>query len=199
MKQKVIRNILLATLFSAISVVLVGCNITSTSNPIQTPHPTSETEMYAQRFDIPIEEAGRRLDLQEEAGKLQVELNNKEAGTFVGLWIEHSPAFKIVVQFTLDGNDTIKPYLSPDLAAVVEVRTANYSYDDLQNAQTDIGSSLRSLDIPIDSAIDVKGNRVQIKIKYADRDKFDSAIREGKLKLPESVEVVWVPSLATPV
>lgn len=160
--------------------------------------PTTETEMYARRLGITIEEAERRFKLQEAAGKLQAELSNKEVETFAGLWIEHTPTFKVIVQFTRNGEETVKPYLQPDLAAVVEVRTAKYSYLELQNAQNQAISSLRSLGIQFDSAIDVSKNHVLVKVKSADRANFENAIRDGKLVLPDSVEVIWTDSLATP-
>lgn len=164
----------------------VGSSNAPTKNETLPP-PTSETEMYSRRLGISIEEADRRLKLQEAAGKLQVELSSKESETFVGLWIEHTPTFKIIVQFTQNGGETIKPYLTPELAAVIEVRSAKYSYTELENAQRNVISSLRALGIKFDSAIYEKENRVVLKV--TDRSQIDSAIQSGRLVLPDCVEI----------
>ena len=160
------------------------------------PPPTSETEMYSRRLGISLEEADRRLKLQEAAGKLQVELSSKEKETFVGLRIEHTPTFKIIVEFTENGEERIKPYLEPELAAVVEVRSATYSLAELEAAQTKVISELRVLGVKFDSAIINKYNRVQIRV--TDRSPIDNAVQNGLLKIPPCVEIMVVAGLASP-
>ncbi len=72
--------------------------------------------------------------------------------TIAGLWVEHNPKFKIVVQFTRNGEETIKPYMKQHakLADIVEVRTANVSLANLQRDQADASSSARALNITPD-------------------------------------------------
>ncbi len=71
--------------------------------------------MYAKDQDVPLEEAVRRLQLQESVGKLGAELEANERDTFAGLWIEHEPEYRVVAAFTRDGEETIRPYVEGGL------------------------------------------------------------------------------------
>ena len=83
------------------------------------------------------------------------------------------------------------------LVDITEVRTAKVSLLDLQRAQFETLTSIRSLGIPIDTEISVSENHV--KVKVADRIQFDNALRNGKLRLPDNVDVITVGALAKPV
>ena len=188
------KKFLLAVVLVVIAASVAGTLIilgAKTDNSV-----SSDAESYAEHHGVTVDETTHRFSLQREAGLLDAELSSKEAETFAGLWIEHTPEFRIVVQFTHDAEETIRPYLHEDLLDIVEVRTAKESLIDLQRAQSDILSSLRSLGIPVDSAIDVRENRV--KVYTADRIRFDDALRDGKLILPDSVDVITVEGLAKP-
>lgn len=94
-----------------------------------------DAQGYASSTGVSVDEALRRFQLQDIARHLESELSGKEAETFAGLWVEHTPEFRVVVQFTQNGVETIRPYLSEELANIVEVRTAKVSLVDLQNAR----------------------------------------------------------------
>jgi len=74
-----------------------------------------DAEIYAKHQGVTVDEAIRRFELQDAAGALDAALSKEEAETFAGLWIEHAPKFRIVVQFTRDAEETIRPYLQNDL------------------------------------------------------------------------------------
>jgi len=152
-------------------------------------------EVYAKHLGVTVDEALRRLKLQDVAGEIGAELYSKEADTLAGLWIEHTPKFKIVILFTRDAEDIIKPYLQKykELADIIEVGTAKMSLVELQNTQNEIISSIRNLGIPVASDVNVYKNRVEIAV--LDRTKIDSAVSEGKLVLPWYVDVITVDSL----
>jgi len=152
-------------------------------------------EIYAKDNGVTVDEALRRFKLQDIAGKLSEELSTKEAATLAGYWIEHTPKFKLVVLFTRNAEDTIKPYLQKykELASIVEVGTAEMSLVELENVQEEVSSSAENLGIPVASEINVYENRV--KVYVVDRAQFDSAVVEGKLALPECVDVITVESL----
>jgi hypothetical protein len=59
-----------------------------------------DVEAYASSLNIDLDTAAHQLSLQELAGDLDAELSRKEADTYAGLWIQHSPQFRIIVQFT---------------------------------------------------------------------------------------------------
>ncbi len=151
-----------------------------------------DAQIYASNNNISIEEALRRFQLQDIAGKLDAELSMGEAETFAGLWIEHNPNFKIIVQFTRDGEETIKPYLKPytELANILEVRTAKVSLADLQRAQANASDFARALDIPVESGINVYNNNVELYVTKTDRSRFDDAVQRSGIQLPDIVKVI---------
>ena len=155
-------------------------------------------EDYAKLHGVTVDEALRRFKLQDIAGKLSEDLITKEADTLAGYWIEHTPKFKLVILFTRDAEETIKPYLQKykELADIIEVGTAKMSLVELQNVQEEVSSSIGNLGIPVDSEINVYENRV--KVYVVDRVQFDSAVAEGRLALPDCVDVITVGSLAKP-
>jgi hypothetical protein len=157
-----------------------------------------DAQGYASDTGVSTDEALHRLQLQDGIGELGAELSTNEVKTFAGLWIEHTPEYRVVVQFTHDGEDTIKPYLKQhtELADIVEVRTANVSLADLERAQTNASDSVRASGIPADSGINVYNNSVELYVVKADRSRFDNALQKGEIRLPDNVRVITVEALA---
>jgi hypothetical protein len=157
-----------------------------------------DAQEYASDAGVSTDEALNRLQLQDSIGELNAELSTNEVATFAGLWIEHTPKYRVVVQFTHNSEETIKPYLKQhtELADIVEVRTANVSLADLQKAQSDASLSVRALDIPVESGINVCNNSVELYMTKADRSRFDDALQKGEIRLPDNVGVTTVEALA---
>jgi len=157
-----------------------------------------DAQGYASNNNVSTEEALSRLQLQNIVGKLNAELSMNEAGTFAGLWIEHTPEFKFVVQFTRDSEEIIKPYLKkyPELSDIIEVRTANVSLANLKRDQADASSSVGASGIPADSAINVYNNTVELYVVKADRGRLDSALQRREIRLPDTARVITVEALA---
>ena len=158
-----------------------------------------DAQGYASNNNVSTEEALRQFQLQDIAGKLDAELSMNETETFAGLWLEHNPEFRVVVQFTRDGETTIKPYMGkyPELANVVEVRTAEVSLTELQRTQAEASSSARTLDIPVGSGINVRENRVELYVAKADMNRFDGAVRKNEIRLADKVRVILVEAIET--
>ena len=158
-------------------------------------------EDYARIHGVTVDEAMERFKLQDIAGELSEELIAKEADTLAGYWIEHTPEFKLVILFTRDAEDIIKPYLQKykELSSIIEVGTAKYSLAELESIQEEVSSSAESMGIPVDSAIDVYKNCVKVYVAEQNRTKLNRALSEGKLVLPDCVEVETIDSLAEPV
>jgi hypothetical protein len=159
-----------------------------------------DAQAYASNTGVSIDEALRRFQLQDIAGELDAELSTKEVKTFAGLWVEHTPEFRVVVQFTLNGEETIKPYLKqhPELTNIVEVRTAGASLAELQRAQANASSSVRALGVPADSGINVPENRVELYVAKANMRQLDDALQRKEIRLPDKVRVIPVEALAEP-
>jgi len=126
--------------------------------------------------------------------ELQASLSENEADTFAGLWLEHTPEFKVIVLFTEDGEQKIKPYLTEELIDIVEVRDAKVSLAELENAQMELISFLfKDLGIPPGSEIDVYENNIKVYMNEADRRQFDAAVQGGLFDLPDYVEIITIP------
>lgn len=155
-----------------------------------------DAQEYAEQYGVDLEEAIDRLRLQEPAGELDAELVAKEADTFAGAWIQHKPEFRIIVQFTHDGEDTIRPYIeNAPLADLVEVRTASVTLAELETTQEAAWLAVRGLEIPVASGINVYENHVELYV--IERDQFNSALQAEDISLPDNVEVITVTDLGT--
>ena len=181
---------------------------TDTSAPMPTPDGTDvsqspspnidpasrEAEGYAAHHGVSLEQAQNRFTLQRLAGELNAVLSDREGRTFAGLWIEHTPQFRVVVQFTRDAQETIARHIqNDDLAEVLEVRTADVSLAELREAQSAAMEAIGSANIPIESGIDIKAGRV--KVYVAERDRLDDEIERGRVTLPDNVDLVTVPAM----
>ncbi len=158
-----------------------------------------DAQAYASETGVSINEALRRLRLQDIVGELDAELAANEKETFAGLWIEHTPEFRVVAQFTYGGEEVIKPYLEqyPEIANIVEVRTAGVSLAELRQIQASVTASIRALDVPVDSGINVRENSVELYVAKANLGQLNEVLQEG-LRLPDKVSVVAVEKLAEP-
>ncbi len=140
---------------------------------------------------ISYEEALRRTGLGDAIGRLGAELERQEAATFAGLWIQHEPAYQVVVAFTRDGEKTIQGYVEDTpLAGVIEVRTAEATLAELQAAQAETNVVLEELGISVSSSINIQENRVELYV--TDLSMFETALQEAGINLPDHVAVSTV-------
>ena len=151
-----------------------------------------DVKIYAQNMGIGLEEAERQFHLQDAAGELQIKLRENEADTFAAIWIEHTPEFKIVVLFTENAQQKIKPYLTEELTGVVEARDVKTSLAMLEDSQEKVISSLLNLGIQARSETDVYENRITIFVNETDKSQLDAALQNKQITLPNNVDVVTV-------
>jgi hypothetical protein len=185
-------------------VVHNGSNVGTESIDLESSDKTNEeaelffAEDYARIHGVTVDEAMERFKLQDIAGELGEELTTKEADTLAGYWIEHTPKFKLVILFTRDAENIIKPYLKKykELSSIIEVGTAKLSLVELGDIQEEVSTKLENLGITTDSEVDVYKNCV--KFYVVDRTQIDRAVSERKLVLPDCVEVITSDSLAKP-
>ena len=157
--------------------------------PITTDAVGMDAAIYATDWGISDTEARRRLDIQRSAGVLNAILGVNEAETFAGLSIQHGPEFRVIAYFTRNGDDRIQPYIDGNpLADVVETRTAEVSVATLQTIQAEAMSLMHALGIPVESAIKIQDNHVEL---YAlDPSTLQAAVHRSGLRLSHKVEVV---------
>ena len=190
------RIIGLFVLFALIAVgifyVAVPASGQATNPDQQYPDTKIVAEAYSKRFSVSIDEAYRRLELQNSFPDLEPQLLSKEEATFGGLWIQHEPEYKIVVAFTHDGDKTITKYndfIPAKIAPYIEVRTVNKSLNELLADQKMLTESLRQQGILTESSVDVFSNCVSIDITKGDESKFKSAEQKGDLIIPDNLKI----------
>ena len=190
-KRIVLSLVVLAAIAGAVAAVPM-----SGGNDGENPDPAiRDAEGYAAHLGVSLQQAQSRLTLQKLAGDLDAELSDHEGQTFAGLWIEHTPQFRVVVQFTRDADATIAKYnQSDELAAVLETRTADVSLTELREAQSEATGAIRSENIPTESQIDIKAGKV--KVFVAERARLDDSIQKGTITLPDKVDLVTVPAMS---
>jgi hypothetical protein len=152
---------------------------------------------YASDQKIELDTAIYRLALSNLAGNLDAALSGNEEDTYAGLWIQHSPQFRIIVQFTRGGRETIRPYIeNGPLADIVEIREVKYTLKELKAAQVEAKSKIRSLGVRTNSGTNVFENRFEVYV--VERSRFDVAMQNVRIELPPQVKVVTVSELGSP-
>jgi hypothetical protein len=147
---------------------------------------------YAREVGVSVGEARRRLLLMSANDGLGGRLEEREADTYAGMWWQHSPRFRLVVAFTRDGEETIRPYIEGHpYEGIVEVRTAGVTLRELLATQEETLRLLAKLDRRVDALIDVQRNRVEVPVTH--RAWFVAAARRAGIKLPKHVVVVATP------
>jgi hypothetical protein len=158
-----------------------------------------DTGAYAAAFGVSLDEAVRRLQLQEDIGNLNAKLEAEQADTFAGLWIEHQPQYRVVAAFTHDGEATIKPYIEGTaLAGIVVVRSANATLAELKSARAQAASMAESVGVPAYSALDVPANTAHLYV--LDPEALGAAFESADVGLSPHVLVLAVrefPKLVT--
>lgn len=195
-------GILLLAVVLVAGLLFAGVNAQGDSEAVGEENPLLyDAQAYASETGVSINEALRRLQLQDIAGELDAELTAKEKETFAGLWIEHKPEFQVVVQFTNGSEEVIKPYLKqyPEIANFVNVRTGGVSLAELQRIQADLTTYVRALGVPVDSGINVRMNSVELYVAETDIEQLKNVLQRRGLILPDKVRIVAVEKLAEPV
>ena len=181
---------------------LLGISLTFKSNgqassKEQGPIIQDATE-YATDQRIPLDEAVRRLEFQAPIGDFIAEIEENEPDTFAGAWIQHEPYFGIIVQFTNNGEEIVKPYLLKDLYAdlkdFVEVRTAKITLQELETTQLRISHAARNLGIPFESGINVYKN--QVEFYSTNPNSFQSLLEAANVEIPDYVNMIAVNGLS---
>ena len=148
-----------------------------------------DAEALATQLGISVDEAIRRLNAQDSIGALNAKLEQQEAETFAGLWIQHEPEYRVIVAFTRNGRETIKPYIeNTSLAGLVEVRTAKVSLTELRTTQQTVSQIVQELGFLFSSGINVQKNQVELYV--TDQALFEASLHKASLQLPEPVEII---------
>ena len=162
---------------------------------LPSPAEVRDAKVYAADQGIGLDEALRRLRQQHAIGGLGAKLAGNERDTFAGLWIQHQPEFRVIVQFTRDGEKTLRPYIENEpWAGIIEVRTASATLAELGYIRSETRRALDKLDFGVRLKSNVIENRVEVHV--TDRTWFEGVLREADIQLPDEVVLVVVEGLS---
>ena len=153
---------------------------------------------YAQQVGVSVDEALRRLSLQQVAGDLEARLSAEESGTFAGLYIDDTQQYRIVVRSTdRNAGERVRARVAGGpLEGLVEVRPARFSLADLEKKQKETRGQVVRAGVQHSSDINVFENRVEVYV--TDPEALSAKLAAARARLPEGVEVQRVPSLDQP-
>jgi hypothetical protein len=143
---------------------------------------TRSAEAYSKKFGVSLTEAQHRIGLQRDIGSINARLESDEAATFGGLYIEHKPAFRVVVKFTANGAATLGRY-TQDPLFVPEAATV--SFKEMADAQRTVYDLLKKAGIESSSRVDVIKSTVEFYV--ADPAAVQLLQSTGALQLPAFV------------
>lgn len=156
-----------------------------------------DAKVYAATFGATVDEAVRRLKLQGPIAELDAILQDKESDTFAGLWIEHTPRFRAVIQLTSGGEEVILPYVQKGpLEDVVEVQVAPVSLKQLRLVHAKVIQDITSMGIPAESNIDLQNSGIRVYVTNAQQ--LTAALSTQKLTLPRNVQIIQLTQLSRP-
>jgi hypothetical protein len=187
--------------------VLSACAPIPASPVPATPVPTliindalrADAESYAENFGTTVDEAIQRMSLYQTIANLRNRLEKEEAATFVALWIQNAPDFRVIVTFTRNGQKIIQPYIrNTPLEKLVEVRTVKVSLAQLHSTQEKVNQIVRQLGFPYRAEINISEDRVELQV--TDQAAWEAALKKARLKLPGNVKVIvlYTPLSTTP-
>jgi len=116
---------------------------------------------YAQMHKVSVREATVRLEQMEEAGLLGHKLEIEQPETFAGLYIEHEPKFRVVVQFTKDPKQTLARYTRDPLYVA---QVAPRSLELLESTQDELGEQLMKSGADFTTDIDIKKSEINVHV-----------------------------------
>lgn len=148
-----------------------------------------DAQMYADAFDVDLDEALRRLDLQSRLPEENVTLEQDEPDRFGGMHWEHEPEYRLVVLMT-DGDEEVvrEQFSDPDLLEVLEVRAVEHTQQELHQTQREVTELLTDLGVRVSSGTSIQENRVEIYV--SDASVVEDALEAAGETLPDYVVIV---------
>jgi hypothetical protein len=162
---------------------------------------TAEDRSYAKAFDVSLEEAIRRLEMQDDTlpSDLERELMRNEQDTFAGLWLRHKPDYGITVATAGDPEammEKVEPYVEgTQWEGTVRIKRVEATLVELNAARAEAERMLDRLGIQYISGDNLQKNRMEIYVKNMAQ--VQRKLRASGLELPEHVVVMegnWGPT-----
>ncbi|MGF1505504.1 MAG: hypothetical protein ACFB51_10335, partial [Anaerolineae bacterium] len=126
-----------------------GSSVSTAVLPTLDPVLNADAQQYAEDFGVPLEEAARRMQIQQQTSTLIDRLQADYPDTFSTLWFEHEPEFRVVIGYTDGDASQFDPLLAGlPYAADVEPRLMALSEQELADIQRETLDALRANGIP---------------------------------------------------
>lgn len=200
MKKKFVLSLVLSMF------LMLNTGLSVQAEPANLPYPVvlsaeeayrEDAEAYVAAFGGTIDEAVGRLKLQGTIAELDTTLQVRQSNAFAGLWVEHTPRFRVVAQFTRGGKEIVLPYIqNGPLANIVEVQNVPTSLKQLRITHSDVIQNIQATGVPAESAIDLQTNT--IKVYVTSREQLEAAMSMFGWQFPANVQVVEVERLSQP-
>jgi hypothetical protein len=161
--------------------------------PAPSPALLEDARSYAARYKVGLDEAVRRLRVQVAVGRFEAALTADEAMAkpFAGLWLEHDPVFRVVVNFVDTAPWSLSALREGPLGVPVVLRPVRWTLAQLQEQELTATELVRKAGVRFDSDINVFENQVEIHVLEDGR----SQLAAASLALPPSVKVILVDGL----
>jgi hypothetical protein len=153
-----------------------------------------DARWYAKDLDVSVEEAIRRLEMQDDTlpTDLERELKETESDAFAGLWLRHKPDYGITVATAGDPEammDKIEPIVAgTQWEGTIRIKRVEATEAELKAARAEAERIFNRLDIPHDSGDNIMKNRMEFFV--ANKARFERELRASGLKVPEHVVVL---------
>ena len=165
----------------------------------------AENAWYARSYCVSVEEAERRMEIQNrgaigprtepgprpatapgaDPGSFQVMLMEKEPDTFAGLWIQYEPTYGVAVAFTRDAAETLAEYTDDPI--YIPVEQPGPTLLELRATQDRIVELLQQMGINwYGAGSDITKGTVEIELGQS-ADPIREAAARGEFDLPDYV------------
>ena len=154
-----------------------------------------DARWYARDMDVPLKEAIRRLQMQDDTlpSDLEREIKQREPDAFADLWLRHKPDYGVTVAFAGDPERAVEiatPLVEgTHWEGTVNVKRVEASMRELNAARAEAEKIIDRLGISrVSSDLNVFKNRAEFYVP--DNTKFERRLDASGLKLPEHVAVI---------
>lgn len=157
-----------------------------------------DARWYARDMGISVEEAVRRLQMQDDRLPTDLErrLKKTERDTFAGLWLRHKPTYGITVA-TAGDPEAVRQKIEPFVAGTrwegtVNVKRVGATEAELNVARAEAERMIEQLGIRYSSGDSIMKNRMEIYVKNKPR--VERKLRKAGLELPDHVVLIeeWI-------
>lgn len=165
------------------------------------PNHDLDVQEYASRYQVTFHEASRRLNMQRRVSRrgLHEELSRKFPEKYAGMFFQHAPKHRLVVQWVGQGKDpnALAAVDDIELLGNTKVAAARHSHATLNDALQDASVIVDRLGIKADIALDVRQNRVAVYVTNVSS--ADAILKGSSTPMPAGTELVEVAALMSPV